>query len=230
MAIIRESRIAYVNAALRGLLGLAREELIGRSFELVSEHQELLFAERHARRLRGEPVPDTYEAVIRTATGERRVELSISMKGPDTFVLVRDLAGRVAHRQLLQRVASLGASLPGLHSEEEVLRRVFEGLAELELSYGYLVPEGERVRLGHAFVAAGAAAGQARLTGQHLVDVPGTWSPMLQSAWREGSAFGEDFDWEAAHFVGPDWAGPVRAHLRRVGTLRSICVRIDLEG
>ena len=98
------------------------------------------------------------------------LELSISMNGPDTWMLVRDLSSRVVHRQLLQRVATLGASLPGLHDEEEVLRRVFEGLAEQELSYGYLVPDGERVWLGHAFVATGTAAGEARLTGQHLVD------------------------------------------------------------
>jgi signal transduction histidine kinase len=127
-------------------------------------------------------------------------------------------------------MASLGASLPGIHSEEEVLRRVFEGLAELELSYGYLVPEGECVWLGHAFVGTGAAAGEERLTGQHLVDVPGRWTPMLEHAWHEGSAFGEDFAWESARFVGLDWAEPVRTHLRRVGPLRGVCVRIDMGG
>jgi signal transduction histidine kinase len=111
-----------------------------------------------------------------------------------------------------------------------VLRRVFEGLAELELSYGYLVPDAERVWLGHAFVALGVAAGQERLTGQHLVDVPGRWTPMLEQAWREGAAYGEDFAWEAARFVGQDWAEPVSSHLRRVGPLRAVCVRIDLEG
>lgn len=230
LAIVRDARIVYANTALLALLGLPREELLGASFELLSAHHAPLLAERYARRRRGEPVPDTYETVIRTAQGERRVELTVSLSGEDTVVLMRDLSGRVAHRQLLQRVATLGASLPGIHSEEEVLRRVFEGLAELELSYGYLVPDAERVWLGHAFVATGAAAGQERLTGQHLVDVPGRWSPMLEQAWREGAAYGEDFAWEAARFVGVDWAEPVSTHLRRVGPLRSVCVRIDLEG
>ncbi|WP_375769988.1 ATP-binding protein [Archangium gephyra] len=230
LAVIRDSRIVHVNAALLELLGLPRDEVLGRLFELFSAHQQSFLAERHARRRRGEPIPDTYETVMRTATGERRVELSISMNGPDTWMLVRDLAGRVVHRQLLQRVAALGASLPGLHDEEEVLRRVFEGLAEQELSYGYLVPDGERVWLGHAFVATGTAAGEAHLTGQHLVDVPGTWSPMLRRAWTEGSAYGEDFARETAQFVGPDWAEPVRTHLLRVGPLRSVCVRIEQEG
>lgn len=227
LAVIHDSRIVHANAALRELLGFPREEVVGRLFELFSPQQQPFLAERHARRLRGEPVPDSYETVMRTARGERRVELSISMRGPETWVLVRDLSGRVVHRQLLQRLASLGASLPGLPDEEEVLRRVFEGLAELELSYGYLVPDGERVWLGHAFVATGTAAGEARLTGQHLVDVPGTWSPMLRLAWTDGSAHGEDFARETAWFVGPDWAEPVRTHLRRVGPLRSVCVRID---
>ncbi|HYO54127.1 ATP-binding protein [Archangium sp.] len=230
LAVVRDSRTVYVSPALLRLLGISREEVTGRSFEFFSEQHRPFLAERHARRLRGEPVPDRYETVLCTSTGERRVELSISMNGSDTWLLVRDLTGRVAHRQLLQRVASLGASLPGLHAEEEVLRRVFEGLAELELTYGYLVPEGERVWLGHAFVATGTAAGEARLTGQHLVDVPGNWTPMLRLAWGEGSAYGEDFTRETTHFVGRDWAEPVRTHLRRVGPLRSICVRIELEG
>ncbi|MFY0563183.1 ATP-binding protein [Archangium lansingense] len=230
LAVVRDSRIVYANTALLELLGFPREEVVGRLFELFSPQQQPFLAERHARRLRGEPVPDTYETVIRSSRGERRVELSISMKEPETWVMIRDRSGRVVHRQILQRVASLGASLPGLHDEEEVLRRVFEGLAELELSYGYLVPDGERVWLGHAFVATGTAAGEARLTGQHLVDVPGTWTPMLRQAWTEGSAHGEDFAWETAQFVGPDWAEPVRTHLRRVGPLRAVCVRIDQEG
>lgn len=230
LAVIRDSRIVHANTALLELLGFPREEVVGRFFEFFSPPQQLFLAERHARRLRGEPVPDTYETVMLTATGERRVELSISMNGPDKWLLIRDLSGRVVHRQLLQRVATLGASLPGLHDEEEVLRHVFEGLAELELSYGYLVPDGERVWLGHAFVATGTAAGEARLTGQHLVDVPGTWSPMLRRAWVEGSAYGEDFAWETAQFVGQEWAEPVRAHLLRVGPLSSVCVRIDQEG
>ncbi len=230
LGIVRGAQLLYANAALLALIGLPREEILGDAFELVSAKQAPLLAERYARRQRGEPVPDTYETVLRTAWGERRVELSVSFQGKDAVVLVRDLAGRMAHRQLLQRVATLGASLPGIHSEEEVLRRVFEGLAELELSYGYLVPDAERVWLGHAFVALGAAAGEARLTGQHLVDVPGRWSPMLEQAWREGAAYGEDFAWEAARFVGVDWAEPVSTHLRRVGPLRAVCVRIDLEG
>ncbi|PTL85099.1 histidine kinase [Vitiosangium sp. GDMCC 1.1324] len=230
LAVVRDSRIVHANPALLELLGFTREQVVGNSFEMLSVHPQPLLAERHARLLRGEPVPDTYEMVMRTATGERRVELTLSVSGPDTWVQMRDLSGRVVHRQLLQRMATLGASLPGIHTEDEVLRRVFEGLAELEVSYGYLVPDNERVWLGHAFVATGTAAGETRLAGQHLVDVPGTWSPMMEQAWREGSAYGEDFAWEAARFVGPEWAEPVRKHLRRVEPLRSICVRIDLEG
>jgi len=230
LGVCRDARIVYANAALLALLGLPREEVLGGSYELLSARHAPLLADRDARRRRGEPVPDTYETVLRTARGERRVELSLSLHGEDTVLLVRDLSDRMAHRQLLQRMATLGASLPGIHSEEEVLRRVFEGLAELELSYGYLVPDAERVWLGHAFVAMGAAAGEERLTGQHLVDVPGRWTPMLEQAWREGAAYGEDFAWEAARFVRLDWAEPVSTHLRRVGPLRAVCVRIELEG
>jgi PAS domain S-box-containing protein len=230
LAVVCNRSIVHANTALLELLGFPREEVVGKLFELFSSQQQAFLAERHTRRRQGEPVPDTYETVMRTATGERRVELSISMKGPETWMLVRDLSSRVVHRQLLQRVATLGASLPGLPDEGEVLSHVFQGLAELELSYGYLVPDGERVWLGHAFVATGTAGGQARLSGQHLVDVPGTWSPMLRLAWTEGSAHGDDFARETAQFLGPDWAEPVLTHLRRVAPMRSVCVRIDQAG
>ncbi|HEX8440944.1 ATP-binding protein [Archangium sp.] len=231
LCVIRDSLVVYANAAFLGLVGQPREEVIGKSYvPLLSAQQAPFIVERHARRRRGERVPESYEAVLCTSTGERRVEFTIALSGPDTVVLVRDLSGRLAHRQLLQRMASLGASLPGIHAEDEVLRRVFEGLAELELSYGYLVPDGDKVWLGHAFVATGASAGQARLTGQHLVDVRGRWSPVLERAWREGSAYADDFAWEASRFVDQDWAEPVRSHLSRVEPLRTICVRIDLEG
>ena len=230
LAIVRDRRLVYANTAMLTLVGFSHEQVSHRLHELLPAGQTQLIAERHARRLRGEPVPDTYETLLRTATGERRVELTVSRQGLDTWVLARDLTDRMTHRQLLQRVASLGASLPSLHSEEEVLRRVFEGLAEEELSYGYLVPDSEQVWLGHVFIAPRAAAGVKRLGGQHLVGSPGRWSPLVERAWREGSAYVEDLTPEALRFMGPEWEQAVGTHLRRVGPLPSVCVRIDGEG
>ncbi|HSP81316.1 MAG TPA: PAS domain S-box protein, partial [Myxococcaceae bacterium] len=152
LGVLRERRVVYANPALLGLTGYGPEQVLGRAFtELLSPEEVPLITERQLRRLRGEPAPDTYEVTLRTAGGDRRVELSVSVSGADTLMLVRDITARVERRQVLQRMATLGTSLPTIHSEEEVLGRVFEGLAELELSYGYLVPDGERVWLGHAF-------------------------------------------------------------------------------
>ena len=229
LAVLRDFQLVYANAALLRLVGFTLEQVVGKTSELFGPEHGALATERHARRQRGEPVPDTYETVLRTTTGERRVELTISPQGADTFVLVRDLAGRMLQRQLLQRMASLGTSLPSLHSEEEVLRRVFEGLAELELSYGYIVPDSERVWLGHVYLAPRAAAGRARLAGQHLVDFSCRWTPLVERAWKEGGAYVEDLGPEAVHFVSPEWSGPVGEHLRGVGALPAICVRIDWE-
>ncbi len=231
LGVVRERRMVYANPALLGLIGRGPEQVLGRPFaELLAQEEVPLVSERQLRRLSGEPAPDTYEVTLSTAGGERRVELSVSVSGADTLMLLRDITARVERRQVLRRLATLGASLPSIHSEEEVLGRVFEGLAELELSYGYLVPDGERVWLGHAFVASEEAAGRTRLRGQHLVDVPGTWSPLMARAWREGASYGDDFSMEAARFVGLDWAEPVRLHLRQVGPLRAVCVRIEQEG
>nr|WP_095982878.1 ATP-binding protein [Melittangium boletus] len=229
MAVIRDSRIVYANTTLLELLGLSQEQVVGKMLELLSENQGPFIRERHARRLAGEPVPDTYETVLRTARGELHVELTVSRAGEDIYVLVRDLSGRMGQRRVLQRMAALGASLLGIRSEDEVLRRVFEGLAELRMSYAYLVPEGALVRLAHVCVGDEASAGVPWLTGQHLVDDSGNWCPMLRRAWHEGAAYGENLVGEAGQFSS-EWGQLVGAHLRRVGPLRALCVRIDGGG
>ncbi|MFY0583359.1 PAS domain S-box protein [Cystobacter fuscus] len=185
MVVVRDSHIIHANPAFCSLMGYPREQVEGACIEQFSTHQAPLMTERHQRRMRGERVPELYETSLRTARGELRVELNVSVAGPDVLVLVRDLSDRLLQRQLLQRMATLGASLPGIHSEQEVLHRVFEGLAALGLSHGYLVPEGDRVRLAHAFIAEHTTPQETRFNGQHLVDAQGSWSPLLRHAWRE---------------------------------------------
>ena len=228
MAVIQDFAIVHANPVLLQLLDLTLEQTRGPLEALVTPSQVPFIRERHARRRRGEPVPDTYETVLRTGGGERHVEVTVSQRGELTHVLVRDLKGHLRQRRALQDMAALGASLPGSATEDEVLRRVFAGLAELQMSYAWMVPEGERVRMAHVCVGQEASAGDALLTGQHLIDAPGQWCPLLEQAWREGSAYGEDLLGEAARFS-PEWGSLVGQHLRRVGPLRTLCVRIEGE-
>ncbi|WP_395853861.1 ATP-binding protein [Cystobacter fuscus] len=229
MVVVRDSHIIHANPAFCSLMGYSREQVEGACIEQFSTHHAPLMTERHQRRMRGERVPELYETSLRTARGELRVELNVSVSGPDVLVLVRDLSDRLLQRQVLQRMATLGASLPGIHSEQEVLHRVFEGLAALGLSHGYLVPEGDRVRLAHAFIAEHTTPQETRFNGQHLVDAQGSWSPLLRHAWREGAAHAESLAWEADQFVGKGREEPVRAFLGLLAPLPAVCARIDGE-
>ncbi len=229
LGVIREGRIVYANASLLGLVGRTPAELVGRPLEdlidLLPQSREL--AARHARRMQGEWVPAVYETQLSTPTGERRVELSVTVEGQDAVVLVRDVSDRAHHRTVLQRLAELGSGLPGLRTEEEVLTRVFAGLSELDLTFAYLVPVGEQARLARLHLPPGLSADFQDST---WVDgLTGTWSPLLERAWKESSAYDADFASEAARFVKGEISHAVQTRLGKA-RLHVIGVRIDAGG
>ena len=55
LGVVRDSRLIFANTALLGLLGLRREEVIGRSLELLSPAQLVL--ETHSGRITVESPP-----------------------------------------------------------------------------------------------------------------------------------------------------------------------------
>jgi signal transduction histidine kinase len=127
------------------------------------------------------------------------VEVSITVEGQDSVVLVRDVSARARHREVLQRLAELGAGLPGLRTEGEVLERVFAGLAELGLSFSYLVPEGRQARVERLHLAGELApVGQA---GGWTEGATGAWTPLMERAWREGSAYDAELSQEIGRFT-----------------------------
>ncbi|WNZ62706.1 PAS domain S-box protein [Myxococcus sp. MxC21-1] len=179
VCVVRDGRFVYVNEALVTMSGYPREGVLGEPATLlVSAESAAELASRHARRKRGEPVPTTYETMLRTTEGERRVELTVIPSGTEWVVLVRDVSARARRRSVLQRLAELGASLPSLRTEGEVLRRMFSSVEELGLGCAWLSPDRLGVRLGQTFVPPGMVPTEAAaLSGRWVRDVVGQWPP-----------------------------------------------------
>ncbi len=232
VCVIRDRRFVYVNEALGKLVGHPPEALLGQpATRLLLESSLAEVDERHARRSRGEPVPSTYEASLSTTSGERRVELTLVPGGQDPVVLVRDITSRGVRRAVLQKLAELGAGLPALRTEEEVLRRMFSGLEELGLAFAWLFPEGAEVRLGQTYVPPGLLPPEAvALNGRWMRDIVGRRCTLLERTWQEGAAYVSDLGLEATGFLTGSHGDAVRESLRRVGQPHAVAVRIDVEG
>ncbi|ATB44853.1 ATP-binding protein [Corallococcus macrosporus] len=232
VCVIRDGRFVYVNEALVTMSGHPREAVLGEYATLLvppASAEEL--DARHARRKRGEPVPTTYETLLRSPEGERRVELTVIPSGLEWVVLVRDVSARARRRSVLQRLAELGASLPSLRTEGEVLRRMFSGVEELELACAWLSPERLGVRLGQTFVPPGMVPPEAAaLSGRWVRDIVGQWPPLLKRAWRDGAAYTDELPQEAERFLRGARGALVRQGLQRAGQTRAIAVRVDVEG
>ncbi len=228
VGVTREGRWVYANASLLGLLGRTAEQVLGQPFHRLTllplTCQTLADPRPLSSRDEG---PCVYESSLLTPQGERRVEISVSPEGPERVVLVRDVSSRARYRAVLQRLAELGAGLPGLRTEQEVIHRVFMGLAELGFTFGYLVPQGELARLERVHVAPELAPAEEALAWAE--DLTGAWSPLLERAWNEGSAYDAELALEISRFASQAPTDTVRARLREA-RLRVIGVRIDVGG
>jgi len=232
LGVIREGRFVYANASMLALLGRKPEEVLGRSLSDVvtpSPGNEFI-VDRHLRRMRGEQVPAVYEFVHATPSGEtRRVEISVTVEGQDAVVLLRDVSARAHHRSVLQRMAELGAGLPGMRTEQEVLTRVFDGLAELGFTFAYLMPLGDQALLERLYVPPELSQEPEDSTWAEGLRLTGTWSPLLERTWREGSAYDAEFAQEASRFAKGEISNEVQSRLKEAG-LHVIGVRIEVSG
>ncbi|ADO75825.1 GAF domain-containing protein [Stigmatella aurantiaca] len=225
LCVIREEKVVYANASMLSLLGRTVNEVVGQSFRVLvtpagAEEMHELFTHL----LRGERVPAVYESTLNTSHGPRRAELSITTEAQDVMVMARDLSARARHRAALQHLAELGAGLPGLRTDEEVLRRVFTELTKLGFTFAYLIPEHDRLRLERLWISPSGTV--SRGAGRWMEGLLGVWSPMLKRTWKEGSAYSADFAWEASHFVPPERSEEVLIFLQKAG-LHLVGVRID---
>ncbi len=232
VCIVRDGRFVYMNEALAAMTGHPREAVLGeRATLLVSAESAAELDARHARRKRGEPVPTTYETMLRTAAGARRVELTVIPSGAEWVVLVRDVSARARRQSVLQRLAALGAALPSLRTEAEVHRRMFSGVEALGLACAWLSPEQLGVRLGQTYVPPDMVPPDAAAVGGRWVrDIVGQWSPLLKRAWRDGAAFSDELPQEAERFLRDGRGALVRQGLQQSGQTRAIAVRVDVDG
>jgi PAS domain S-box-containing protein len=232
LGVIREGRFVYTNASMLALLGRKPEEVLGFTVSEVvarSSGNEFL-ADRHLRRMRGEQVPAVYEFLHTTPAGEkRRLEISVTVEGQDAVMLLRDVSARAHHRSVLQRMAELGAGLPGMRTEQEVLTRVFDGLAELGFTFAYLMPLGDQALLKRLYVPPEFSQEPQDSAWAEGLRLTGSWSPLLERTWKEGSAYDAEFAVEASRFAQGEISDEVQSRLKEAG-LHVIGVRIEVSG
>lgn len=229
--VVRDSRFLYVNDALVTLVGYGRDELVGRSFlfPVALEDRERM-RERHVRRVRGEPVTDTYEFdVVRADGGRRRVEIWIARSGADTLFQLYDRTEVWSHQRKILALAQLGATVQGEPNAEAILARVDAGVSQLGMMCLRVVPEGDQLRMTHRAAPAALHEHVEKLLGASPEGRMGPWSPGSRAAWQHGISYIDDFPSVAARY----W-GTIGAAVRDVAlsqrVFHGVFLRIDEAG
>lgn len=227
--IIRKARFDYVNDAFLELLALSREQAVGMKFDdRVAPEDGHRIAERHKARLRGEPVPSTYQLNIIRGDGQRRaVEIFVSQAGEDTFFLLYDLTARVTHQEHLQGLARLGAAVQREQSEAAIFREVDRGLRALDAGVIRLAPVEDGVQI----VGALGLVGQMKSAlGQDAFEGRRPWSANLRRAWAEGFAFIDDLRQSTVSYLGGPHEAVVNRHLGDRRWNHGSMIRLDVVG
>jgi PAS domain S-box-containing protein len=224
--------VEYANARFCEILGLTRDEILGRSFaEILTPDEARRVMERYARRLRGEPVPAEYEVnVVRASDGAARVvEVVIQIEGDVGVVLVRDVTELTDRRARRLELANLGASLQSHRTVSEVKRALREGTARLGLSGVWVVPHGEdRLRIEFADVPGSSAF--ERAVGRRVEGWVGPWTTAFRRAWLSGEAYLDDAVAEVARFIGQPWEAAIVGIAASHGMTRGVVLRVDQGG
>ncbi|MGC4000392.1 MAG: GAF domain-containing protein [Anaeromyxobacter sp.] len=226
---LRERRIAMASEGAAALAGRPLPALLGLPFaDLFAPEDRGRVAERHERRLRGEPVPSEYEAVLLRPDGARvTVELRVEREGGDVVVGLRDVTAQAARRPRLEALAALGAAIQGERSEADLFAHLREALPPLGITPMLLraMPEGVRVVwTGLPTVLEEAFRGQ---LGQDVEGFTGHWTGFARTAWDEGVAFSDDWASEAAAFVPLIHAEVTRSLAASHGLSRAVAIRLD---
>lgn len=147
----RGGTVMYANGRFCEIMGRPSSQVVGRPiYEMLTPDEVGRVMERHVRRSRGEPVPAEYEiSIVRGDDGARRVvEITVNVSGDDVVVLVRDVTDLADRRVRRLALSHLGVALNACRTEAEVTRALRVGVAALDLSAAWMVPDGEdRVRV-----------------------------------------------------------------------------------
>lgn len=230
--VIRDGRFTYVNAALANLVGYdTPEAMTGMEFFApVAEEHRARVRERHARRLRGDPVTESYELdVVRIDGTRRRVEIHVAQVGRDTLFQLYDRTTAAEHETKLLALAQLGAAVQAERTRDGVLTTTEAGAAALGIATMRIEPRGSGVVITAFRRPDGRNGASLESTvGISLAGQERPWSPLTRAAWEEGVAYVDDLPILLEAFFG----GDSRASdlIRRLGYRRAAFVRIEEGG
>jgi len=233
--VIRDGRFVYANQAMLDLVGMPREAFLGQRFlERVAPEDHDRMRDRHARRLRGEPVPVHYEFTLLTGGGERRtVEIWVSTDGGDVVYQLHDRTGRAERQAKLAELAHLGVAVQLEQSEDRVFAALARRLPALDITMVRITPD-PRDRSGDAMRVLAVSAPGDRLArfeaavGRSVKEMAGVLGPAGRIAWRDGSAYLDDVPLATSRFFEGQAALVERA--RDALFARGAVLRVDLQG
>ena len=239
---MRDQHIVYANQALADLVGMPREAIVGLHFHdrIAPEDRERM-SERQARRLRGEPVPRSYEFQLLRADGARRlVEIWVTTADDDVIFQLHDRTGRVRRQEKLSGLARLGVALAAEPSEDAVFAALAReipllGVAMVRLALldgaGPLDGPGERMRVVAISAPGDLVERFFAAAGLGLPEMVGAFGPVARDVWRDGGAYLDDMPLATARFFPGDPAQTAGAEITRGAMLaRGVMLRIDLGG
>ncbi|MBL8955243.1 MAG: GAF domain-containing protein [Myxococcaceae bacterium] len=214
--VIRARRFVYANRAFLALLQLTPEQAVGMAFdERVAPEDLRRIRERHAERLEGRSVPDSYELDIVRSDGTRlHVEIFVSQLGEETLFQLRDVTVRQGRLEHLAALARLGASIQSQLDEAQIFRTLEEGVMPLGAFAFRLRVDGQRVS---AFSA----------RGERLFDTSAAGTPNLTQAWQQGFAFIDDLRAAPVSWPDPAVRERVNVYLDANPRLGAALVRIE---
>ena len=226
--VIQQGRFRYVNDALLTLLKYTREQMVGMEFLFpVAAGDRERVKERHARRLRGEPVADSYEFDVVCGDGERRtVEIYVAQAGAETIFQLNDRTEASAHQRKLLSLAQLGAAVQGENTRKGIEARIRDGIASLGLTMMQFDRVGDELEITACRAPAELYAAFEAAIGRSVIGLRRPWSEGTRRAWDDGVAYVDDIPVGAAVF----WGKPgqaAREIVHRAGLLRGVFLRID---
>jgi len=136
--IVQHGIIKFANAALGTMVGYRPEDLIGKPFlPFLVEDDRQRAAEVHARRMRGEPVPASFEYRVITQSGEvrhlRLATSTIDWHGPAAHSVATDVTEIKQAEEKLERSAHFDA-LTGIPNRVLLADRLRQGLVQTSRS------------------------------------------------------------------------------------------------
>ena len=187
------------------LLGRSLPEMEGATFpELFAPEDRERIADRYERRMRGEAVPNDYEATVLRTDGTRVVlELHVDREGRDVVVHYLDISLDLERRARLLDLAALGAAIQRERTELAVLDRLRSALPTLGISPVLMRPGSQGVGVEWSQLPRAIEDAFTATAGRPLTGFAGRWSPYARTVWEEGAAFTDDWATEAIGFA-PD--------------------------